>query len=64
MAALLSAVLRLENLGHQEAAAAIEAAVAESIRDDAVTRDLGGELSTSEVGDRIAAALESVPVPG
>ncbi len=64
MAAILSAVLMLENLGHEEAAAAIEGAVAESIRENEVTRDLGGELSTSEVGDRIAAALESVPVAG
>ena len=64
IAAILSVVLMLENLGHDEAASAIEAAVAESIRERAVTRDLGGNLGTIEVGDRISAALEGVPVAG
>mgnify|MGYP002624158128 CR=1 FL=1 len=57
LAAILTAVLLLENLGHTAAAAAVEAAVGRTIRAGEVTRDLGGELSTSEVGDRLARAL-------
>ncbi len=61
--AILSSALMLETLGHGEAAAEIERAVAESVRADATTRDLGGSLKTSEAGDRIARAVaKSVPV--
>jgi 3-isopropylmalate dehydrogenase len=55
--AVLSASLMLEHLGHAEAAAAVEAAVAASLRDGPVTPDLGGSATTSEVGDALAAAV-------
>ena len=57
LAAILTAVLLLESLGHGEAARSIETAVCSAIRESAVTQDLGGELSTSEVGDRISRTL-------
>jgi 3-isopropylmalate dehydrogenase len=52
--AVLSAALMLETLGHDEAAAAIEAAVRELLREGRTTADLGGALTTSEVGDEVA----------
>jgi 3-isopropylmalate dehydrogenase len=61
IAAILSAALMLEWLGHEETrrgAQMIEQAV-ERLTADAqfATRDLGGRLSTAEVGQAIAAAL-------
>ena len=55
--AVLSAGLMLEDLGHAAAAAAVEAAVAAALAASETTRDLGGSLSTPEVGDRLAAAV-------
>ncbi|RMH20730.1 MAG: 3-isopropylmalate dehydrogenase [Acidobacteria bacterium] len=57
MGAILSAALMLDFLGHGDAAAAIEAAVAAAMRADRTTPDLGGGLSTGEVGDAVAAAV-------
>ena len=57
LAAILSAALMLEFLGHREAAEAVEGAVADALGAGQTTADLGGDLSTSEVGDRIAAAV-------
>lgn len=54
LAAVLSVSLMLDDLGHGEASVAVEAAVGETLRQGAVTPDLGGTLSTSEVGDRLA----------
>jgi 3-isopropylmalate dehydrogenase len=51
---ILSAALMLDTLGHAEAARAIEEAVAASLRAGETTPDLGGQLTTSEVGDRLA----------
>ncbi|MEO8197035.1 MAG: isocitrate/isopropylmalate dehydrogenase family protein [Thermoanaerobaculia bacterium] len=55
--AILSSALMLETLGHREAALEIEAIVAGSIRAGNTTYDLGGSLTTSEVGDLVARAL-------
>lgn len=55
--AILSASLMLGELGHAEVAAQIERAVASSIRAGRTTRDLGGALTTSEVGDELAQAV-------
>ncbi|MCH9647653.1 MAG: 3-isopropylmalate dehydrogenase [Deltaproteobacteria bacterium] len=57
MGAVLSAALMLEDLGHQEASAAVEGAVIEAIRQGETTADLGGSRSTSEVGDYLAKAV-------
>ncbi len=57
IAAILTAALMLDDLGHEEAAAELERVVTRAIRARQVTADLGGDLSTTEVGDRIAEAL-------
>lgn len=59
MGAVLSAALMLEDLGHAEAAASLEEAVASLVRAGETTVDLGGALTTFEVGDRIARAVAS-----
>jgi len=59
MGAILSSALMLRDLGHDEAADEVEKAVAERIRAGETTRDLRGNLTTSEVGDRIARALSA-----
>ena len=38
--------------------------VTDALREGAVTQDLGGELTTAQVGDQIARALETVPAVG
>jgi 3-isopropylmalate dehydrogenase len=57
LAAILSAALMLESLGHQEAADRVEQAVADALKTGKTTADLGGDLTTSAVGDRIAKAV-------
>jgi 3-isopropylmalate dehydrogenase len=52
--ALLSAGLMLDYLGHAEAAAELERVVATSLREGQTTPDLGGSLTTSQVGDLVA----------
>jgi 3-isopropylmalate dehydrogenase len=60
--AVLSAALMLEFLGHAEAAAAAEEAVRGALKEGRTTPDLGGSLTTSEVGDHLARAVAgSVP---
>jgi 3-isopropylmalate dehydrogenase len=54
--AILSATLMLDYLGHAEAAKAIDEAVSRSFREGQTTPDLGGSLTTSQVGDLIARA--------
>src|SRR5437588_10526624 len=51
--AILSAALMLEYLGHGGAASAVEAAVRECVNAGETTRDLGGQLSTTQAGERI-----------
>lgn len=57
VATVLSAVLLLRDLGHELAAAAVEEAVTQTLRQGWTTPDLGGELSTAEVGDRLLGLL-------
>jgi isocitrate/isopropylmalate dehydrogenase len=49
----------LETLGWKEEAAAIERAVERAVHDGQTTGDIGGRLSTSAVGDWIAAELRT-----
>jgi 3-isopropylmalate dehydrogenase len=58
MGSVLSVGLMLEFLGHREAAEAVEDAVQQAVRHGETTVDLGGSLSTVEVGDRLAQAVE------
>ena len=57
VAALLTAALMLEHLGHADVARRVEAAVEASIREGATTPDLGGALGTAGVGAWIRKAL-------
>ena len=56
--AILSASMMVRHLGHNEMANAIEGAVESAIRAGECTRDLGGSLSTHEVGDAVAKRLK------
>jgi len=52
-----SGAMMLEHLGHADAAAAVMKAIEVVLRDGPRTRDIGGQASTQEVGQAIAAAL-------
>jgi 3-isopropylmalate dehydrogenase len=54
LGAISSAAMMLEHIGEPDAAARIHAAVARAVREQKVTRDLGGQLSTSACGDFVA----------
>jgi len=62
--AVLSAALMLETLGCREAATAVERAVAEALAGGHTTPDLGGALTTEEVGDHLAGLLHSRAAAG
>jgi tartrate dehydrogenase/decarboxylase/D-malate dehydrogenase len=57
--AVWSAVLMLQQLGEDEAAARLMQSVEDVCRSGLRTRDVGGNASTSEVGDAIAQSLRS-----
>lgn len=57
MAAVLTVGMMLDQLGHSEAGARAEQVVREALRNDIVTRDLGGSLGTREVGEWIRERL-------
>jgi len=57
LAAILSAALMLEFLGHAEASQRVEDAVAAALKSGQTTVDLGGDLDTAGVGDRIARSV-------
>jgi 3-isopropylmalate dehydrogenase len=58
MATVLSAAMMLRySLGAPEAADRLEAAVADALNQGAWGRDLGGDLGTTEIGDRLCALL-------
>ena len=56
--AILSASMMVRHLGQKEMASAIEGAVESALRAGECTRDLGGSLSTREVGDAVAKRLK------
>lgn len=59
LATILAGQMMLEHLGKQEAADKVERAVVEVLRESKVrTYDLGGESSTSNVGDTVAAKVK------
>jgi 3-isopropylmalate dehydrogenase len=61
MAAVLTAGLLLESLGHAAAAGAIEEAIRLALREGITTSDLGGHGTTSEVGEYLTEVVASVP---
>lgn len=58
-AAALTTALMLRHLGHDDAAAAVEAAVDAALAANATTPDLGGELGTTAVGDWLVEHLRA-----
>ncbi|HEX3530333.1 MAG TPA: 3-isopropylmalate dehydrogenase [Thermoanaerobaculia bacterium] len=59
MGAVLSSALMLETIGHKEAGRALEEAVVQAVRAGQTTVDLGGTLTTSQVGDLLARTVAS-----
>jgi 3-isopropylmalate dehydrogenase len=57
MGAILSAAMLLDSVGRREEARHLEEAVAACVRNAETTRDLGGSLSTTEVGQAIRARI-------
>ena len=57
MGAIRCVALLLDHFGWGEQAASVESAVQAAFRDGAITPDMGGTTSTSEVGDRICESL-------
>jgi 3-isopropylmalate dehydrogenase len=57
--AILTSAMMLEYLGQTKASKAIEKAVGEAISHDETTRDLGGNLSTEQVGTAICQRLSN-----
>ena len=55
----MSAALLLEYLGHPKAGKTIERSVRMAIQEEKTTSDLGGDLSTSQVGDFLLENLEA-----
>lgn len=58
IAAVLSVALMLDSLGHGEASRMVETAVRECLAAGEGTPDLGGELTTAGLGDRLVERLE------
>jgi len=56
--AILSAGLLLDYIGYSDAAKGIEKAVIQTISSNDVTRDLGGNLTTTAAGDAICSAMK------
>jgi 3-isopropylmalate dehydrogenase len=63
IAALLATGLMLEHLGWSGHAARVEAAVRNALRLRLLTPDLGGTLTTDEVGDRVCDEMDGIPLP-
>jgi 3-isopropylmalate dehydrogenase len=57
--AILSAALMLDYIGWKDEAAAVEAAVAESVTSGNGTAEIGGSLGTRETGDFIASRIST-----
>src|SRR5438128_3610944 len=57
MGSILTAAMMLEHLGLNDAAHAVETAVAACVKDGKTTQDVGGSLGTREVGDAVLARL-------
>ncbi len=60
LAAILTAGLLLDHLGYSEQNTQIEQSVENAIRTDNTTRDLGGNLGTTQVGDFISDRLTNL----
>jgi 3-isopropylmalate dehydrogenase len=70
MGAVLSSALMLDHLGHSEAGRALDAAVIRAVAAGQTTPDVGGTMTTSQVGDLLARTVagsasdpRSAPIP-
>jgi len=61
LAAILAGQMMLEHLGYQRGAKMIEDAVERSIKEGKTTKDLGGSLTTKEVGDYVCEVIGDIP---
>ncbi|MGH7483602.1 MAG: 3-isopropylmalate dehydrogenase [Longimicrobiales bacterium] len=61
LAAILSAAMLLEHLGHARAAGDVVDAVRDALVEGPLTQDLGGEASTAEIGDRVRDVIQKTP---
>jgi isocitrate/isopropylmalate dehydrogenase len=59
LGAIRCVALLLDHFGHEDAARAVDEAVAASLADGVTTPDLGGTATTAEVGRWIADALDA-----
>ncbi len=59
LAAIMSAGMILEYLGHSELNSKVDAVVRKALNENVLTRDMGGALSTSELGDEIVKMLKN-----
>jgi 3-isopropylmalate dehydrogenase len=59
MGAALTCQLMLEHIGLEEAGRLIESAVVSCLATGRTTKDLGGDLGTSQVGDALCAAVKA-----
>ena len=60
LAAVATVALMLDHLGHDAAAAAVDRGLELCLQKNVCTPDLGGDKTTSEVGDFVAAAMAEV----
>jgi 3-isopropylmalate dehydrogenase len=60
VAAILTAAMMIDYVGFREAAAAMESAVEEAVRAGETTKDIGGNLSTTQAGAAIRKRLKEV----
>jgi len=58
IAAILAAAMMLEYFGRKDLAGKVEGAIKISIEENLLSQDMGGNLSTSEVGDEIVKILK------
>jgi 3-isopropylmalate dehydrogenase len=64
MGAVLSSALMLDHLGHAAAGRALEDAVVQAVREGKTTPDVGGSLTTSQVGDLLARTVSASVLTG
>lgn len=57
IAAITTAAMMLDHLGHQAAANAISHAIQQAVDENQVTADIGGKLGTKECGDFVASRV-------
>ena len=63
LAAIQSAAMLLDTVGHEDAATAIRGSVARVLADGPLTPDLGGTATTEEVGLAVASSLMDLVTP-